>query len=663
MKKKLLILALFFSVTLHAQEKFKFGSVSKELVERTSYEQFPNAEAVVVHEEADVRYDFLNGIFKVIRENVIMLKILTQDGTDKATFEIITNKLPISGISGYIEEKIQSLDGEVFNMVNGKVQKTKLDRKYIVYEDIDPRTRRAKITLPGVVAGSVVQFKYTIYSDLYFYIPEWRVQREIPVLYSSIYLSLPEYFKFNLRSKGYESISVNEKKGAIHFTDLPGLSGVTREIKIVGKNIPPIKDDKFLFCVDDFSTAVNFELSAIDIPSMPIQNYSTTWASIEKNLLESDSFGRWLKFKNPFPVEVAKITSSTADKREQVALIYDLLKDKITWNNSFRLYVNDLKESLKKGSGNNAQFNFILMSMLRDAGFTVKPILVSPRTMGRFPIGAPSLDNVNSFIVAVQIDDGTIYIDGSSTQLGDYNLLPAILHADQAWFMGNGQGERGFMGKLNNMGLSSINCTLNVSFEPNNIMKVTEQTRAVGQDASKLKQQITKQKSKEEYQKVLEKENGITIDSLTLSGLDRPGHGVTRAMTFSYRPRTEGDRIYFNPLIFKHISENPFTEEERKMPIEFEYPYFFRASIAITLPDGYEVDDLPEGAILASTSQKMKLIFSIIEIDKRSIQVNYNFILNETLFPHTLYPELKSLWENVAKLNNQYIVLKKRANS
>lgn len=662
MKKNLLILALFFSVTLHAQEKFKFGTVSKELVERKSYEQFPDAEAVVVHEEADVRYDFMNGMFKMIRENVIMLKILTQDGADKATFEIITHNLAVSGTAENIDERISNLDGEVFNLVDGKIQKTKLDRKYVVYEQIDPNTRRAKITLPGVIAGSVVQLKHTINSDLFFHIPEWRVQREIPVLYSSIVLSLPDFFKFNVRSKGYERLSVNEKKGS-SYSSLPGTGG-TREISIVGKNIPPIKDDKFLFCVGDFSTAVNFELAAIDIPSMPIQNYSTTWASIEKNLLESSYFGKWLKFKNPFPTEVAKIVSSTTNKSEQIALIYDLLKSKMTWDNSFRLHADDLKEALKKGSGSNAQFNFILMSMLRDAGFEVKPVLVSPRSMGRFPIGSPSMEKVNSFVVAINADDKAIYIDGSSTLLGDYNLLPYILHADQAWFMGTGLSEPGFMGTLNKMGLSSINCKLNVTFVGSDYsMKVTEQMTASGQDALKLKQRAVEYENQEEYKKDLEKKNGITIDSLSLSGLDRPGHGIERVVIFSCDPRVEEDRIYFNPLIFKHISENPFTEEERKLPVEFEYPYFFKAHITVTLPDGYEIDDLPEGTILSTKSQNMKLLFSIIEIDEKTIQITYNFMLNETMISYTSYPELKSLWENAVKLNNQYIVLKKRANS
>ena len=64
---------------------------------------------------------------------------------------------------------------------------------------------------------------------------------------------------------------------------------------------------------------------------------------------------------------------------EKISAIYTFLKGKITWNEEYSLYGGKSKKVIKDGMGNNAEINFILMSMLRDADIPSFPVVMSRR--------------------------------------------------------------------------------------------------------------------------------------------------------------------------------------------------------------------------------------------------------------------------------------------
>ena len=85
-------------------------------------------------------------------------------------------------------------------------------------------------------------------------------------------------------------------------------------------------------------------------------------------LLEDEDFGSLLKMRNPYRDEMASLPlDQLSDRQNKIAAIYTFLKSKISWNGQYGLYGSEVKKAVKNGTGNNADINFILMSMLRDA--------------------------------------------------------------------------------------------------------------------------------------------------------------------------------------------------------------------------------------------------------------------------------------------------------
>lgn len=113
-------------------------------------------------------------------------------------------------------------------------------------------------------------------------------------------------------------------------------------------------------------------------------------------------------------------------------------------------------------------------------------------------------------------------------------------------------------------------------------------------------------------------------------------------------------------MMFKHISENPFVQEDRKLPVEFSYPYTVRRIIEVSIPDNYEIEELPQSAQLM-LEDKTSFCRYIIQQRGNTVVLNYTFTLNKLLFPSTEYAQLKEYWSTLAEKNEEMIVLKKKS--
>lgn len=52
--------------------------------------------------------------------------------------------------------------------------------------------------------------------------------------------------------------------------------------------------------------------------------------------------------------------------------------------------------------------------------------------------------------------------------------------------------------------------------------------------------------------------------------------------------------------MFFTINKNPFTEENRIMPVYFGYPILKKYSISFEIPEVYEVESIPKGINLSA---------------------------------------------------------------
>ena len=111
-------------------------------------------------------------------------------------------------------------------------------------------------------------------------------------------------------------------------------------------------------------------------------------------------------------------------------------------------------------------------------------------------------------------------------------------------------------------------------------------------------------------------------------------------------------------MIFAHITKNSFTQSDRKLPVEFNYPYTFQLSCSLTIPDNYRIEEIPKAVKIVLNDNNGKCLYQVLQ-EGNKIQLNYKFELNQIIFPQTDYNAIRDFFGQVVTKNQEMIVLKK----
>src|SRR6187402_1275145 len=155
-----LVLLILFCSNANAQE-FKLGKVSIAELEQKVHPKDTAAVAAILFKKGETRFEYFQGKdFKVITEVAMRIKIYKKDGYNWANYAV-------GFLSGglQIKESVVFSDAVTYNLVDGKVEKTKLKSEGEFEEKVDKYWSQRKITLPNVKEGSVLEFRYKIQTN------------------------------------------------------------------------------------------------------------------------------------------------------------------------------------------------------------------------------------------------------------------------------------------------------------------------------------------------------------------------------------------------------------------------------------------------------------------------------------------------------------------
>jgi hypothetical protein len=182
----------------------------------------------------------------------------------------------------------------------------------------------------------------------------------------------------------------------------------------------------------------------------------------------------------------------------------------------------------------------------------------------------------------------------------------------------------------------------------------------LGYDAVDLRKTID-QYSEEEYLENIENniQGDFNITSYEFAKDRSNDEKVSERFKFELENVLNGNMVYFNPFLIRFFDQNPFLLEERNYPIDFGYSRNYKYQMNITVPDGYQVHELPENKIVTLEEDMATLKFYHIQ-NQNQIAVSFDLVLNSTYFSANDYNILKKLFEHVTNIqNNSLVVLKK----
>lgn len=670
MKTNLLSFILFFTFfysNTNAQE-FKLGKVSIAELEEKEHPNDPSAVAAILFNKGEVRFEYSQSSgFVMFTEVKTRIKIYKKEGYDWATQKISYY------LGGNLTESVSVSDAITYNLVNGKIEKTKLKSEGEFDENINRYWGQKKITMPNVKEGSVIEFQYTIKTPNIGSLKEWSFQTSIPVNYSEFITFIPEYYVYNTNKKGFifpkvttkeyfKTINISSKersKGLLSIATTMNQNEFTyqeTQTTYLAENLPAMKDEAYVNNIENYTSSISHELSMTKFNNRPTKIYSTDWESVTKTIYEYEDFGLELNKTGYFEEDLKTLISGEKTRGETIGAILSYVKSNIKWNGRYNYFCKDgVKTAYKNKTGNVAEINLMLTAMLRYAGFNANPVLVSTRSNGIALF--PSLTAFNYVISAVETPEGLILLDATEL-FSEPNVLPL---RDLNW-----------LGRLiRKDGTSTpINLTPEMISKESSTMNIV--LNSDGKIDGKIRRQYTnhnalefRQKnlatSKETYLEELENNNnGVEIgDYVRANELDL-SKPVMETYSFKSSKDVEiiNDKIYMSPMLFLADKENPFKQEIREYPVDFGYPFESKIYLNIEIPQGYKVEFLPKAANLL-TGDNIGAFSYVIQNTENKIQMIITTNINTAIVSADFYDVLKEFYQGMIDKQNEKIVLKK----
>lgn len=664
MRKKLAILALcFMAFTAFSQEvpTIKFGKILLKDVEMTSYEKDSSAEAAILYDNANVRFSIgetgSSFYLKMTKEYFFRIKIFKKSGLSRASREITYMR------NGTTEnnEFVTDIEAITYNMENGGLSETKLDKKSILEEKLVNDYYRKKITFPNVKEGSVIDFHYTVVTPFSIAIepPTWYFQTDIPVVWSDYSITIPSHFYYNVIMGGYLPLYLNEKKNVNVDMGHTTYNTYGMAYRFVMKDIPAFKNEKFITTPNDYLSKIDFEMANYALPSGFSKSFTLTWEDLDKTLLSTDTFGGQLK-KGGIVKEEVEAFKAITNADQKAKAIYDYVKSTYKWDENERFFTSDaLKKVVANKQGNSAEINLILLNMLNESGINAYPVLLSTRSHGHISEFYPLIDRFNYVIVAIEANDGKLTLLDATDPLIPYGMLP------ERCLNGTGRlikkvGEGAFIPldtKIKYVILEDIKGTIN---SDDGTIEGDYLVKTKGYAAHDL---IEENKNKEEsaiLKEVKSKHHELEISKFGYSIEKEPELQTTTSFHFATTDNIPNPSIiYFDPMQGGKVEENPFKAKERIYPVDFGWTSNQTYIGKFTLPKGFVIEEKPADLALALPNKGGRFLFSTkFDETENVFTITSLIVLNKAIYSADEYHFLKEFYDQIVKKHGEQVVLK-----
>lgn len=654
-------------------QDFRFGKVSKKELLEKQHPTDSTADAAILYREMKTRFEYSEtDDFYLLTEVFERVKIYNKEGSDWAN-----KKVRLYQSSGSSDEEISGLKGYTFFLEDGKVKDEKLRNDGIFEEEVNEFLEVTKFTMPAVTEGCVIEYKYTIKSPFVTNIDEYRFQEQIPVNKVEMRFAVPEYFNYKMHQKGWVPFKIKEdgQTRSMYFNSsasvASGFGGVrqntrTQRVEIEYREnsyevsmeqVPALKEEAFSGNINNYTTSLKFELSYTKFPGSSLNMFTTTWEDVSKSVYDSNAFGDQLKRDSYFNDDIDNLLSGISDPTKKMIKVYEFAKGKMNWNELGGLFTQEgTKDAYKKGSGNAADINLLLVTMLRYAGLNANPVLVSTKSHG-IPL-FPTRNGFNYVIAAVENGNNTVLFDATIKE-GEPNVLQPELLNWQGRIVREDRSSSWVSLYPSKHAVQSTMMNLAINKDDYSITGST-QNRFTGHYALSQRKSFINAKE-EDIRKKLEENNGETeISNITFENLKKLYQPVSLKYDFENFDAVEeiGGKLYFSPLLFLAMDENPFKLNERSYPIDFNYPVKDRYIVTVDIPEGYTIESVPESAAFALGENSGMFKYMINNLGGK-LQISVEFALNTATMPAHDYGNIKEFFKLMIDKEHEKIVLTK----
>jgi len=619
----------------------KWGDVSAEdfLLEPS----IPDSEAT-----AYVLVDYGQAEYDPLRNHIefkvhYRMKILSEDGYDGASRNVYFGK----------GSKVKDVEGQTFSIdEEGRVQKTKMDKKSIFTEDIGKDSKVLRFTLPALAPGVIVEWRYTRQYDGAGAIPSWQFQSDEPVRWSEYRVTFPPEIQYVFAIQNVDKFDINEE------TEINHPNGDVKMYRWALSNLPAIRREEFMQSPSSYRAKLDAQFFGYLDPYVGFVTVLKSWDELSDVLREFKEFREVWKPSGDVKDLALHAAEGLATPDDQVKAIYDYVRTSMRWDETFEYFPDhSVRDVLERKSGSSSEINLLLVGMLRAAGFDANPVLISTRTHGRLVMNFPLLDQFNHVLAHVSVDDHDWLLDATDP-FRSYNLLPTFA-LNLKGFLVREDGSKWI--DLDRGGWYDESVHLAGRLLPDGDLEgsveVKEREYAAVSRKKSLEESEPEDLITEEYFDDIEAE----LDSLSIEMPPSEDEATLSAkVAISSYAQLAGDFMSLNPHVVGRFTANPLQNPNRRYPLDLSSKRKSEYTVSIQLPDDYEVVDLPRTVNIRLPFEGGSFVRIGRVDDDGVLHLRTVLTLSKMAYPVSHYDELREMYGAMTASSNDMVVLHRK---
>jgi hypothetical protein len=619
----------------------------------TSFPSDTNTSAVILFDYGDATFSIDYDLCFTRHTRIKILK--------KAGFQ--WGNVVLGYFSGQHGEKIGKIDGLTSILEpDGTVRQIEMDSDAIFKEEVREDYVQIRFTLPALAEGCVIEYKYTRTSDNPHYLPDWDFQTTEPTLWSEYRAITPTVFRYAIVHFGDRNFAISETR----LDDNPwrpnNYSGLTDKQAVLyhyaRSNVPALREEPYITTLDDYRAKLMVQLSMVMWPGYAGQPILQSWPKLMEAMLKEDGVDDNLSGTKTTRNLAKALTDTITDPVNKIIAIYDFVRNTIVWNSENRLRASqDPDEVLETKKGNCAEINYLLVSMLRDAGIEAVPVLSSTRSHGKISKIWPLYTNFDYVIAHVKAGGSTFLLDATD-RLRPYNVLPTRALNHEGLLLQEGPETWVPI----EPGLKSREATsATVTLAEDGGIRGTIMRSFADYHAFHERVSLSGKKEEDYIKGLLHSEtSGVVADSFSFVNRDDVKEPliVNAHISAPTYAQVLDDFIYVNPMLSERTMENPFKLRKRSFPIDMPYGSQSTFKLDMTIPAGYVVKEVPPpfntGLPLDGGSYSR-----VFEVDSQKVSMLVRMDITKTYIEASKYENIRLMFEQIVAREGEQIVLAK----
>jgi hypothetical protein len=609
----------------------QFQPPNPDELKMTADPKAPGADAVIF-ELRETDNDTLS-----YREIYERIKVLTDKGKDLASIEI-----PF--VQG--DTRIKAIHARTIHADGTIVPLNVEPEDLLSVKSGDLQFKRKVFTLPGVEMGSILEYEYEIdYDGFHDYAPHWEVQRH--------YYVHQAHFEF-------------VADGALLYTyRLPegaAIKAQRDDYKLDVSEVPPIPDEEWMPPVGSFFYGVSFYYSYATSDIDFWKTAAREWSDVVNGFAEPSK-----TIKAAVNGLVAP-GDSDPDKAKKLYAAVQALDNTdysraLTASERHRLKLKEEKhaeDTWKQKSGSSNAIALLYLAMVRAAGLTAYAIDVVDRDKGVFDAGDFELDQLDSILVAINIDGKLMATDPGEKMcpFGELNWR----HSGAA---GIGQSAD----KISFSTLPQQRYTENTTQRVGELTVAADgsvtgqmQITMIGQESLRWRQMALRNDESEVKKQFEEELQALTPDGVEarvdhFEAMDQPDANLVAVVNLSGSLGTPmGKRLLLPGFFFETRGNVPFVNQaQRLLPVDMHYGSRVTDQITYRLPADMTVEGAPEDADVTWPGHALFVVRS--KTGPGEITVGQTLSNGFTLAKAEEYQDLRGFYQKVAAADQEQVVL------